>query len=271
MCDWNVYGVSLAYNVHIDVYGVYKRYGVRMAPQKKSALDPSLWDRLERPASTQRTALTLQKIAAVAVEIADAEGYPAVTMRRLATELGVAPMAAYRHVSDKYELSVLMVEWVTGELVVPDGVTGWRDTLRAFAVQARQLMLNHPWLAHMPTPLYALTPSRMAVAERQLASLDGLGLDADQMMVAFRTVNSYVQGSTQAEVVLRRYRDEQGWSSGHESREALAPQMNYLMETGRYPTYERYGLSATRKDDDAWTFESGLDCVLDGIAARLGI
>ncbi|QEU92219.1 TetR/AcrR family transcriptional regulator [Streptomyces kanamyceticus] len=239
--------------------------------KKKSQPDPSLWERLERPAATQRTALTLRKIAAVAVRIADAEGFPAVTMRRLATELGVAPMAAYRHVADKNELAVLMVEQVTGELVVPDGVSGWRDVLHAFAGQARQLMLNHPWLAHMPTPLYALTPSRMAVAERQLASLDGLGLDADQMMVAFRTVNAYVQGSTQAEVVLRRYRDEHGWHTGEESRTALAPQMNYLMATGRYPTYHRYAHSADRKDDETWMFESGLDCVLDGIAARLGI
>ncbi len=59
--------------------------------------------------------------------------------------------------------------------------------------------------------------------------------------------------------------------SRDETRLGLAPQMTYLMDTGRSPTYRRYGLRATRKDDATWAFETGLDCVPDGIAARLGI
>ena len=84
-------------------------------------------------------------------------------------------------------------------------------------------------------PLISLTPARMAVAERQLAALATLGLDADSMMAAFRTVSSYVHGSTQSELALREYKERHGWSSGDETRQALAPQMNYLMDTGRYP------------------------------------
>lgn len=266
-----MYGVSFAYNVHTGVYGVYKGYGVRMAAQKKVEPEITLWERLERPAAAQRTALTPQKIAEVAVKVADAEGFAAVTMRRLATELGVAPMAAYRHVSGKDDLWALMVDRVTAEVVVAEDVAGWREVLRAYAVGSRRLMLAHPWLAQLPTPHFALTPNRMAMADRQLAALEHHGLDADTIMTAFRTVGAYVHGVSQSEVALRQYMQDNGWTSGEEARAGLAPQMMYLMGTGRYPAYRRYAIGAGRKDDAAWQFETGLDCVLDGIAVRLGL
>ncbi|MEV3861614.1 TetR/AcrR family transcriptional regulator [Streptomyces sp. NPDC050095] len=234
-------------------------------------VEPSLWERLERPAPARRASLTLERIAAAAVELADEEGGAAVTMRRLATKLGVAPMAAYRHVSGKEDLWALMFDHVSAELTVPDDVADWREVLRSFGLQTRELMLRHPWLGQAPLPLIQLTPARMAVAERQLRALDGRGLDADSMMAAFRAVGAFVHGSTQTEIALRQYREQHGWESGDETRQALAPQMNYLMGSGRYPTYQRYGLSATRKDDPAWEFAFGLDCVLDGIARRLDI
>ncbi len=274
MCGWlglGVYDVLLAYNVHTDVYPVYRRYGVRMATQKKGGPEVSLWERLERPASTPRTALTPQRIAAVAVRVADAEGFAAVTMRRLATELGVAPMAAYRHVSGKEDLLALMVDLVSAELGPPPEVTGWREVLRESGRATREMTLRHPWMIELPTPLHALTPNRLAAAERQLAALDGHGLDVDTMMAAFRSVTAYVGGMVRSEVALGRYLREQEWNSPDEARIGLAPQMRYLMETGRYPTYRRYIHEATRKDDPSWEFETGLDCLLDGIAARFGL
>lgn len=267
------------------MYNVYWGYAVHetegegrtVAAQKKvpkdgedGLVEPSLWERLERPAPARAT-LTLERIAAAAVEIADAEGAAAVTMRRLATQLGVAPMAAYRHVSGKDDLWALMIDRVSAELSVPPEVTGWREVLRSFAVQTRDLMLRHPWMGQVPAPLISLTPARMAVAERQLEELATTGLDADSMMAAFRTVSSYVHGATQSELALREYKERHGWSSGAETRQALAPQMNYLMSTGRYPNYRRYGLGAAHKDDPTWEFDLGLDCILDGIAARLGV
>ncbi|MEV4943338.1 TetR/AcrR family transcriptional regulator [Streptomyces zaomyceticus] len=237
--------------------------------KKEETDDVSLWERLERPAAAPRASLTPGRIAEVAIGIADREGFTAVTMRKVATELGVAPMAAYRHVNGKDELWALMIDRVSGELAPVDEVSGWRETLRAYALRTREMMLRHPWLAHMPAPLFALTPNRMAAAERQLASLDGLGLDVDTMMAAFRAVNAYVHGATQSEAALRQYMEDQGWQSADDTRRGLAPQMSYLMETGRYPTYRRYTRGAARKDDATWQFETGLDCVLDGVAGMV--
>ncbi|WP_405642503.1 TetR/AcrR family transcriptional regulator [Streptomyces uncialis] len=231
----------------------------------------SLWERLERPAPTPRNTLTPATLAEAAVRIADAEGMQAVTMRRLATELRVAPMAAYRHVSGKDDLWALMVDRVAAELVVPDEVTGWREVLREMALRTRGTTLAHPWLTTVPAPLSLLTPHRIAAAERQIAALDGHGLDADTLMVAFRTVNAYVQGAVQAEVALRAYMDEQGWASGDDIRLGLAPTMKWLMGTDRYPVYGATLRALRRRDDPAWEFATGLDCVLDGLAARLGL
>ncbi|MBT2384337.1 TetR/AcrR family transcriptional regulator [Streptomyces sp. ISL-11] len=229
----------------------------------------SLWERLERPAPAPRSTLTPRRIAAAAVELADAEGIDAVTMRRLATELGVAPMAAYRYVSGKEELLELMADFVYGELTLPDDTAGWRDTMRTLALRIRTLILRHPWMAR--SAVFTLTPNQLAVPERTLTKLSGLGLDADTMMTAVRTVTAYARGAVDAEIGLLRLMRERGWSDGHETRSGLAPQMRWLMNTGRYPAFLRYLGEATRKDDAQWQFEAGLDCVLDGIAARMGI
>ncbi|WP_371499905.1 TetR/AcrR family transcriptional regulator [Kitasatospora sp. NBC_00374] len=240
-----------------------------MASQQKPEKSTSLWERLDRPASAPRSTLTPQRIAAAAVGIADTEGLDAVTMRRLAAELGVAPMAAYRYVSGKDELLELMVDFAYGELALPDDGTGWRDTMLALATRTRAVTLQHTWMAR--TAAFTLTPNQLAVPERILAALDGLGLDADTMMAVLRTVTAYVNGALDAEISLLRLMADHGWSNGDETRTALAPRMTWLLNTGRYPTYSRYACEATRTDDPDWQFRTGLECVLDGIAARLGI
>jgi len=229
---------------------------------------PSLWERIDRPAPAPRATLTPQRIAAAAVSIADSEGLDAVTMRRLAGDLGVAPMAAYRYVGGKDELLELMVDFVYGELPLPDEAADWRTTMRTLALRTRAMLLEHPWAR---TTVVTLTPNLLAVPERALAALDGLGVDVDTMMAVLRTVTSYVDGAVAAEVGLLRLMRDRGWSDKDETRTGLAPQMSWLMSTGRYPSYQRYIREATRKDDHRWQFEIGLDCVLDGIAARMGI
>jgi AcrR family transcriptional regulator len=229
----------------------------------------SLWERLGRPAPAPRAALTPERIAAAAVAIADAEGIGAVTMRRLAAELGTAPMAAYRYVRGKDELLELMLDHVYGELDLPGDTPDWQAALRAVALRKRALMLKHPWMTQ--TFVRTPTPNQLAVPEHVLAALDGVGVDADTRMAAIRTVTAYVDGTVAAEIGLSRLMRDRGWSDSHETRAGLAPLMTWLMDTGRYPAYRRYMDEATHKDDPRWEFEVGLDCVLDGIAARMGI
>ncbi|MFI5566859.1 TetR/AcrR family transcriptional regulator [Streptomyces sp. NPDC051740] len=225
----------------------------------------SLWERLERPAPAPRTTLTARRIADAAVGIADAEGIDAVTMRRLAAELGVAPMAAYRYVSGKDELLELMVDFVYGELELPEEAMDWREAMRTLALRIRDLLLKHSWVTR--ATWCAPTPNQLAVPERALAALSGL--DTDTAMAVYSTVTAYVHGAVDSEIGLTRMLRVRGWSSREDARSGLASHMTWLMNTGRYPRYEHYIGDAARKDDLQWQFETGLDCVLDGIAARL--
>jgi AcrR family transcriptional regulator len=230
-----------------------------------------LWERLERPLRAPRATLSHERIARAAVELADAEGLDAVSMRRLAGGLGVAAMALYRYVDDKEELLRLMVDAVYGEIAA--SVTdepGWRRMLAGHAHRSREVMLRHPWLAQLTSGhLTVLTPSALAVTDRLLAGLDERGLDADRMMAAVGAVNAYVHGAVAAEIARERMLRHAGWENADEMREALAPEMTWLLGTGRYPAFARYLRRARDKDDFARQFAFGLDCVLDGIAARI--
>ena len=233
-------------------------------------LEGTLWERLERPAQPPRAALSPQQIAATAMKIADAEGIDAVTMRRLATELGVAPMAAYRYVNGKDDVIDLMIDLAYAEHEQPAG-GDWREILRALAVGTRDLIARHPWLTQLSAShtAFLLTPNRMAATDRALAALELPGVDADTRMALFRAVNSYVLGSATAGVALRQAMEGRGWDTGHEMRNGLAPEMTYLLGTGRYPAFQRYIREGRRKDAWEWQFELGLECMLDGIAARV--
>jgi AcrR family transcriptional regulator len=233
----------------------------------------TIWERVERPARVARTTLEHGQIAAAAIELADAEGLDAVSMRRLAGHLGVATMALYRYVSSKEDIFWLMVDRALADVTgADDDAADWRVVARAHAEQSREVILRHPWLVEVSGRIFTgLTPNRMAAIERAMVSLDGLGLDADTLMAVLNTINSYVWGATGNEVSQAQLMRRQGWSTGDDLRNAYGPHMRWLIGTGRYPTFHRYITEAKRKDDATWRFEFGLDCVIEGIGARLGI
>jgi DNA-binding transcriptional regulator YhcF (GntR family) len=113
-----------------------------------------------------------------AIAIADVEGLDAVSMRRLAAELGVGPMSLYRHVANKDELVTQMADEAFGEPRLPDpGPEGWRAKLELIARRQWALCRRHLWLPRAVSftrPL--LVPNMMAHTEWTLRALDGLGL-----------------------------------------------------------------------------------------------
>lgn len=231
---------------------------------------PTLWERIEGGTRGTRPALTHEKIARAAGEIADAEGLDAVSMRRLADRLGIATMGLYRYVTGKDEVYELMMDAVTGEISLPDG--GWRVVADSYARQVRAVTLRHPWMleASARVPV-SLSPANLALTEHALTSIDGLGLDADTMMAVFGTVGSFARGAVFAEVAQREARRRGGWDSEEDLRMAYLPWVRWAIGTGRYPQLTRYIIDGSNEDDADWQFEFGLECLLDGIAARLGI
>lgn len=230
-----------------------------------------IWERIERSARGPRPALTHDKIARAAVAIADADGLAAVSMRRLAERLGVSTMGLYRYVDGKDDVYELMIDAVYGEIEPPAG--DWRTVARSLAEQTRRLALRHPWLAHIRqlVPNALLTPNLLALFETMLISIEDTGLDVDTMTAVFGMIMAFVTGAASAEVAERESLRRRGWPAEKDPRLAYLPQVRWMMGTGRYPMVTKYIVEGSNKDDAEWGFQFGLDCVLDGIASRLGI
>jgi AcrR family transcriptional regulator len=233
-------------------------------------MKPTLWERVEGSTRGPRPTLTHGQIARAAVEIADAEGLGAVSMRRLAERLGVATMGLYRYVTGKDEIYELMLDAVAAEIELPDA--GWREVADAYARQTRALSLRHRWMQQAFTRVPAsLSPANVALTEKALNSVDGLGLDVDTMMAVFGVVSSFARGAVVAEVAQHEALERHGWDNEDDVRLAYLPYVRWMLGTGRYPALSRYIIDGSNEDDAEWQFEFGLTCVLDGIAARLGI
>lgn len=148
------------------------------APHADAVVPPPSPPRQPRRAGLLPPPLTRTHVLRTAVAIADREGLDAVSMRRLAAELGVGPMSLYRHVATKDELVLQMVDEAVGAEELPDpGPDGWRAKLELMARRQWELCRQHLWLARAVSftrPL--LVPGLAAHTEWTLRALDGLGL-----------------------------------------------------------------------------------------------
>jgi AcrR family transcriptional regulator len=143
-----------------------------------------LWGRRAAGRRGRRPTLGIEEITAAAVRIADAEGLAAVSMARVAKELGNATMALYRHVASKEELLLLMSD---AALEPPPDLTAagdWRAQLTAWASAVLGMIRKHPWYREIPLTGPPVGPKNLAWFDRALGALDATGLDeADKVAV----------------------------------------------------------------------------------------
>ena len=151
-----------------------------------------LWGRRERGKRGPRPGLSADAIVEAAVRVADAEGLEAISMARVAAELGVTTMALYRYVASKDELLQLMFDAsaLGAESLVIEG-DGWRSRLRAWAIIQRDMLDRHPWITQMPMPAPPLAPNSLHFVERALQALDGTGLAGAEKMRVIGLLASY--------------------------------------------------------------------------------
>lgn len=125
----------------------------------------------QRTEAGRRAPLNRDRLLRAAVALADETGIESLSMRRLAKELGVVPMALYKHVAGKEELLDGMVDAVIGEIDPPVGDTGWKTAVRRRVLSARQALLRHPWAGREPGPRRA----RAAAAAGRTGGGAGIG------------------------------------------------------------------------------------------------
>lgn len=230
-------------------------------------------ERPERLQPPRAHGLTREDIVDAAIAVADAEGTEAVSMRRIARELGVGAMSLYWHVSSKEELQSLMVTAVQADMPEPGG--DWRADVTAFARTVREALTRHPWAIDYLISGPPAGPRDARNTERLMAALGGLGLDTKTLAWVGMTIATYVAGAVVREIQeIRWHQDMMAARAGMSDEEAsqlLAGYVNRLGDPAGYPFMAR--LIAEEIDpDSAQTreerFEFGLDCLLDGIAAR---
>lgn len=214
--------------------------------------------------------LTVGEIVGSAVDIADAEGLAAVSMRRVAAALDVGVMSLYHHVPSRAELVRLMADTVFGEEPVPQSdPDGWRAGLETIARMHWRVYGRHPWVAVPAMTSVAhppFLPRAIAQVDWQLRALDGLGLSHLDMIHAVSSLNGFVGGMALSHAMEGEAEKDSGVSA-EQRWAAVGAGFDDLVDAGRYPTF-----AALTFDEDAATdvdaiFEFGLQRHLDGLAA----
>ena len=225
------------------------------------------WGVRERPHKGPRPSLSLGRIVEAAVRVADTEGLDAVSMGRVAAELGTAPMSLYRHVSAKEELRTLMVDAAWGP--APDAPAPgelWRAGLSRWAWALRARARRHPWVIRIPLNGLPIMPNEVAWFENALACLAGTGLSEARKAAVILLLAGYVMtlASPEADIeaAIR--------ASGLAPAEWMAryPRMlAELADPARFPALTRFiaagVFEAEDGPDDEFIF--GLDRILDGV------
>ena len=227
----------------------------------------------ERAPGSRRPSVTREQIADQALALADADGLDAVSMRRVAAELGVGTMTLYHYVRTKDDLWALMGDRIMGELLVPAGelpLDDWRAAISAIARSSRQVFDRHRWV-FSALEGGQLGPNGLRHFEQSLAAVASTGADAAGRLEIIALVDDFVFG-----YALRRAQDQQE-QLDEVWLQAAEAYVTEQLETGEYPyieallgdgdrraTWDRLAELAHGSD----RFEHGLEAMLDGIERR---
>ena len=205
-----------------------------------------------------RPRLTREQVAHAALELADAEGLEALSMRALADRLGVGTMTLYGYFRSKGELLDAVVDAAVGEGELPQPAGDWKEQLRAVVLYARQSLLRHPSLVELRVRRPVLRPEALRFSERCLGILRGGGFDVREGTAAFRLIFTYTFGFAALSPAETTEDDRR---AAFAALAALPPD--------EYPALTEAREEATRAMGGEEVFEYGLDRILDGLEARL--
>ena len=209
------------------------------------------------PATTNRKTLSRQRIGAAALEILDSDGLDGLTMRRLADALGVGTMTLYGHVRSKDELLETAVDAAFADPLELPPSGDWRSRTRALAHAAWQRLNKHPVLVQVRLRRPILRPEALQFGEAGMAILRELGCGDREAAQLFRLLFTYTVGFVGLSPEATQ----------HAARREAAVALAGLPEDA-FPN-----LTATRAEfaeamAGVGAFALGLECILDGIAAR---
>ena len=220
-----------------------------------------IWFRQDRARRGPRPTLSREEITRIAIELADAEGLDAVSMRRIAAKLGAGATSLYWYVSSKDDLYELMVDEIVGEIRVPEPSGDWQHDLREVARAIHAMLQRHPWMV-----LLGIRPV-MGPRTRRFGHFaprvfDPLDLDAATRIKVLATLNNFLYGVVHREIAWEQTRQRSGLTSEQWS----AHVRTHIDEARqRDPEFaEPWEANVALASHDS--FEFGLDCFVEGVA-----
>jgi AcrR family transcriptional regulator len=228
-----------------------------------------MWGGAPEPTRGPKPGLSVASIVRAAIDLADAEGLVALSMRRIAAALGVGAMSLYRYVPGKSELVDLMVDEVYREdVAAAESMEGdWRVQLETYGHQEWALYLRHPWMLQIAHGRPMLGPNSMRSTDSALRAIDGIGLTENEMLAAVVTLSSFVAGLAKTTIEAMQAADRTGISD-EEWWEIQGEYVGPAVVAGELPMLTKVGEAGafTSMFDH---FEFGLQRVLDGLGVLI--
>ncbi|WP_405021053.1 TetR/AcrR family transcriptional regulator C-terminal domain-containing protein [Kitasatospora sp. NBC_00070] len=214
-----------------------------------------------QPETARRAPLSRDRVLRAAVALADAVGIDALSMRRLAQELGVVPMALYKHVANKEQLLDGMVDFVLDEIGPPTPGPDWQPAVRARILTARSALLGHPWAARVIQSRTAPTPALLGYTDSLIGLFRTGGCSVDLTHHAMHALGSRMLGFTQ-----ELFDDSPGAAPPDPAvLRALAANFPHVAELATAGAHDEKSVVGPGCDDQS-EFEFALDLLLDGLA-----
>ncbi len=219
-----------------------------------------------------RQRVSVDEVVRAAVAVADEEGLPAFSMRKVADRLGLKLMSVYTYVPGRSELIGLMVDEVTGEHDLRPHEGTLRQRMTAVARELWDEYHRHPWLLQVETSRPWIGPNGCDRYEWQLAAIEGAGFSDIEMDQVVTLLSGFTASAARASIAARRTASESGITD-LQWWEINAPVLERVMPAGAYPIGGRVGTAAGREynavGDPERSFRFGLDRILDGVERLL--
>jgi AcrR family transcriptional regulator len=208
-----------------------------------------------------RVPLSRERILGTAVALADREGVGSLSMRRLAQELDVVPMALYKHIANKEEMLDGMLDVVVGEIDPPRTDTVWKIAIRERILSARRALLRHPWASRVMETRTQPTPVVMTYMDSMIGMFVAGGFSIDLTHHVLHAMGSRLMGFSQE---LFNDQSDPDTPMQPEMIEAMAAMYPSIYELYRAVSHDDSSVVGPGCDDQ-FEFEFSLDLMLDGI------
>ncbi len=211
-----------------------------------------------------RVPLSRERVLQTAVLMADEAGVASLSMRKLATRLGVEAMSLYHHVENKSEVLDGIVDIIFSEIELPSSKTDWKLAMRQRARSARAVLLRHPWAVGLLESRANPGPATLRHHDAVIGSLRESGFSVSMAAHAFSVLDSYIYGFVLQEQNLP--------FATTQELEGVAEIMLSQMPEGDYPYLTELMVEHALKPGYAYAheFEFGLELILDGLARVRG-